>query len=180
MVAYGLGSVDWHYVKAKDVFTQISQNKLRGVISLLALLETMDVIRKRIVPQISSKALDRKNPLDQQQYVRLESERRYKTLIDNLTAAAKAEQLLLVDHKGVSVADILTICTNMLTKHFGDIKLYRKCWQCRGNYRHYAYKGIGPIDAMHFSLAKKVPCDLFITTDKGFRGLDGQIAVSII
>ena len=180
LVAYGLGRGDFHYEDARAVINDILQGNLKGVVSLLALLETKDVIRKRIVSKTPKNVLDTKSVDQKKEYIRQESGRRYKELIDKLTRAAKAKKILLVKHDGTDIADVLTMCDDLLTSKFGDIKLYHRCWQCRRNYEHYSYKGIGPIDAMHFDLAKRVPCEVFVTTDKGFGGLDGEIQVSII
>lgn len=179
LVAYGLGSADRHYPKAKHVIDEIVKGKIKGVVSLLSLLETRDVIRKRLVGW-SKNVLDAKSNQQQKVYIQRESERRYSMLIDNLTKEAKANKMLIVDFDGVNIAEVLTICDDLLSKKFGDIRFFNRCWQCRRGYDHYEYKGIGPVDAMHFDLAKRVPCDLFVTTDRGFSGMDGQIAVSVI
>jgi len=180
LIAYGLGEDDWHYPKAKKVIDDIMEGKYKGVVSLLSLLETMDVIRKRFVSITSKNVLDRKTDQQRKDYIHRESEKRYIALIDNVTKAAAAKKMLVVDFKGVNIGDVLTKCNDLLTKNFGDIRFFNRCWQCRSRYDHYTYKGVGPIDAMHFDLAKRIPCDLFITTDKGFSGLDGEIAISII
>ncbi|MEM2972494.1 MAG: PIN domain-containing protein [Candidatus Bathyarchaeia archaeon] len=180
LVAYGLGSDDIHYKGAKTVINDILQGNYIGVVSLLALLETMDVIRKRIVDKTPKDILDGKSDTQKKEYVQQESRKRYQELIDKLTKAAKAKKILLVEHDGTNIADVLVTCHNMLTKEFGDIKLYHRCLQCGSDHEHYSYKGIGPIDAMHFVLAKKVPCQIFITTDKSFASLNGEIHVSII
>lgn len=180
LVAYGLGPDDRHYENAKAVINDIMQGDYKGVVSLLALLETKDVIRKRIVGKTPKNVLDAKSGAEKKNHIEQESAKRYVTLIDNVTKAAKAKKMLIVDFKGVSIADVFDVCDYLLSKNFGDIKLYSRCFACNASYEHYEYKGMGPIDAMHFDLAKRMPCELFITTDKGFAGLDGQIAVSII
>jgi predicted nucleic acid-binding protein len=180
LVAYGLGSGDVHYKGAKVVINGILKGNYIGVVSLLALLETMDVIRKRIVDKTPKNVLDQKSESQKREYIRQESWKKYQELIDKLTKAAKAGKILIVKHDETDVADMLTMCYDMLTNEFGDIKLYHRCLQCGRDYEHYLYKGIGPIDAMHFVLAKKVPCQIFVTTDRSFSGLDGEIHVSII
>jgi len=180
LVAYGLGHVDVHYPNAKRIIDEITEGKYRGVISVLSLLETMDVIRKRLVSQTPKDFLDARSDLQRKEFIRQESEKRYNALIDNLTKAAKAKKIIIVDFDGVNIAEVLTICNDLLSNNFGDIRFFNRCWLCRRRYDHYEYKGIGPVDAMHFDLAKRIHCDLFITTDKGFSGLDGQIAVSVI
>ena len=180
LVAYGLGRDDPHYEDAKVVIKDIQRGNIRGVVSLLALLETMDVIRKRVVSKTPKSILDSKSDAQRKEYIQQESGRRYRELIDKLTGAAKAKKILLVKHHGTDIADVLDTCDDLLTNEFGDIRFYRRCWQCEGAHEHYLYKGIGPIDAMHFDLAKRVPCEIFVTTDKGFGGLDGEIQVSII
>lgn len=180
LVAYGLGSVDMHYRKAKQVIDEVTKGKYRGVVSVLSLLETMDVIRKRLVNQTPRDFLDVRSDLQRKEYIRQESEKRYSALIDNLTKAAKAKKMFIVNFDGVNIAEVLAICNNLLSKNFGDIRFFPRCGLCRMEYEHYEYKGIGPVDAMHFDLAKRVGCDLFITTDKSFGGLDEEIAVSVI
>ena len=180
LVAYGLGTDDPHYAKAKSVINDITQGKYRGVVSILSLLETMDVIRKRITNRTPKTVLDRKPEPERKRYVSQESEKRYKELIEDLTGAAKAKKMLLIGFDGVDVGKVLAECNDLLVRNFGEIKPYDMCWQCRNRYEHYEYKGIGPIDAMHFDLAKRISCNLFITTDKGFSSLDGEMAVSVI
>ncbi len=180
MVAYGLGPSDRHYQDAKGVIADITKGHLKGVVSLLSLLETMDVIRKRIVSMTPKNVLDRKTDQQRKEYIEQESEKLYNTLIDNVTKATKANKMFIVDFEGVNIAEVFDICNNMLLKNFGIIRLFNRCFRCGGRYDHYEYKGVGPIDAIHFDLAKRVPCQLFITTDQAFGGLDGEIAVSII
>lgn len=180
LVAYGLGDSDTHYQDASRVMTDIMGGHLEGVVSLLSLLETMDVIRKRIVDMTPKNVLDRKSDQQRKEYIEQESEKRYNTLIDNVTKVAKAKKMLIVNFEGVNIAEVFDICNNMLLKNFGTIRFFNRCLRCRSRFDHYEYKGIGPIDAMHFDLAKRVPCQIFVTTDKGFGGLDGEIHVSII
>jgi len=180
LVAFGLGHDDLHYPKAKQVIDEIMQGKYRGVVSVLSLLETMDVIRKRLVSNTPKNVLDAQTDFQRREYIWRESEKRYGTLIDNLTRAVKAKQMFIVNFNGVNIAEVLTMCKDLLLKNFGDIRFFNHCWLCRRTYEHYEYKGLGPMDAMHFDLAKRIHCDLFITTDKSFSGLDGEIAVSVL
>ena len=180
LVAYGLGSVDVHYPKAKQVINDVMNRKYRGVVSVLSLLETKDVIRKRLVNRTPRNVLDVKSNLQRKDYIRQESDKRYTTLINSVTKAAKAKKMLVIDFDGINISEVFAMCDNLLSTNFGDIRLFHRCWMCRRRYDHYEYKGIGPVDAMHFDLAKRIRCDVFITTDKSFSGLDGQIAVSIL
>ena len=180
LVAYGLGSVDYHYPKAKQVIDEIRKGRYRGVISVLSLLETMDVIRKRLVSQTPKNFLDTRPYLQRKEYIRQESEKRYSALIDNLTKAVKAGKMFIVDFDGINISDVFAACNSLLSNNFGDIRFLKRCWLCRRSYHRYEYKGLGPVDAMHFDLAKRIPCNLFITTDKSFSGLDGELAVSVL
>lgn len=180
LVAFGIGSDDYHYPRAKMVMDDIAKGKYRGVVSLLSLLETMDVIRKRLVSKTPKNVLDAKSNSQRGQYIQQESEKRYRKLIANLTEAAKAKKMYIIDFNGIDIGEVFEKCDELLSANFGDIKFYGRCWMCNGRYDHYEYKGLGPIDAMHFDLAKRIHCDLFVTTDKGFTGLNGEIAVSIL
>jgi predicted nucleic acid-binding protein len=180
LVAYGLKDRDRYYAKAKEVMDHILKGDYKGVVSVLSLLETMDVIRKRLVSKTSKDFLDRKSGQERKKYIEEESKKLYSVLVDCLTEAAKNEKILMVDFGRLAVSELLEFCNDLLVKTFGDIRFYPRCWQCDAEFEHYEYKGLGPVDAMHFNLAKKTPCDVFITTDKGFSGLDGDIAVSIL
>jgi len=180
LVAYGLGPADKHYVKAKRVIDDIIQGKYRGVVSVLSLLETRDVIRKRLTSNTPKNVLDGKSNLQRKYYLQQESDRKYTTLIDNVTKAAKAKKMFIVDFDGINIGEVFGMCDYLLSMNFGNIELFPFCWLCKRRYEHYEYKGLGPIDAMHFDLAKRLHCNLFITTDQSFSGLNGEIAVSVI
>lgn len=180
LIAFGLGPADFHYPKAKEVIDGIMEGNYRGVVSLLSLLETRDVIRKRLVSMTSKDVLDAKTDLQRREYIRRESDKRYTSLVDELTKATKAKKMLMVDFSGINIGEVLGVCNHLLSTNFGDVRLFYRCWLCKRGYERYEYKGLGPIDAMHFDLAKRSHCDLFVTTDKSFSGLDGELAVSIL
>lgn len=120
LVAYGLGSDDIHYESAKAIIGDILRGNYVGVVSLLALLETIDVMRKKIVSKTPKNVLDRKSDRQKKEYIQQESGRRCQELIDELTRAAKAKKILLVKHDGTDIADVLTTCnvTNLVTLGF--------------------------------------------------------------
>lgn len=180
LVAYGFGVHDTHYIKASEVIQNIIQGRYRGIVSILSLLETMDVIRKRVVDRTSVNILGQKSDLERKKYVLQESTKKYSKLIDDLTKAAKSNQIAIVDFKGTDISEVFLSCNDLLSKKFGDVLFFDRCWICRRRYEHYEYKGLGPVDAMHFDLAKRIPCDIFVTTDKGFQGLNGEINVNVI
>ncbi len=173
-VAYGLGGDDKHYDKAKEIVEKVVRGELVAIVSLLSLLETMDVIRKRTVQQISNHtivSLDQKNDDERKKLIKKISERKYSTLYECILKAAQSGQMVLVDFKDTDVGDILIDSSRVIWEKFGNIPSFYNCSACRKPYRHYDYKGLGPIDVMHILLAKKVGCNYFYTTDHGFEHL---------
>lgn len=173
-VAYGLKDADRHYPQAKAVIREVVTRKIKGVVSLLSLLETMDVIRKRIVERTPRSILDSKGDLERRRFISQKSQEKYQFLIDRITEAVRSDQMLIVDFKGIDIGNVFTNCNDFLSSHFGDINLFKRCLTCGRDYEHYAYKGLGPIDTMHILLAREIGCNYFYTTDQSFKHLFGK------
>ena len=172
IISYLLGSKDRFYNQVKYIFEKKIKNKeMIGLISKLTLLETIDVIKRRIVERTDKSILDEFTDEERKSYLKSIIDEKIKDFIDILTRMEHKKYIVLADFTMVDLKQIINEAYNYSLKYFGDIKRYSRCMICRNNYEHYSYKGLGWIDFTHILLAINLAADEFITADKSFKDL---------
>jgi hypothetical protein len=173
-IAIGIGNNDIFYASSKTFINDnIETNKIKGVVSLLSLLEAIQVIRTRITSNTEKIALDFMNDDKRKQYLSNICEEKIKILIQYLRTKEDEKKLFFTDFSIVDLNNVYNESFQFLSDYFGYIPFYPRCGRCYQIYPHYEYKGVGGIDLLHAYLAKECYCSLFVTTDGGFRDLEG-------
>jgi hypothetical protein len=172
ILSYQIGPADHAYADAKNVFeVDIGGGATIGVVSLLTLMEIIDVIRKRVTERSNKLLLDAMVETRRNEFIKSETEARIKTLINNLTAMEKRGLLIFADFTPLDLKQVMDDVFTFSKGYFGMVKKYYHCGICRTPHESYSYKGLGWIDLMHAFLAIGLCVDSLVTADKSFSAL---------
>jgi predicted nucleic acid-binding protein len=172
LVAYQLGPTDRYYKDAKRIIEdEITNKRLTGLISMLTLMEVIDVLRRRVTERTNKATLDPLDDASKNQYLKGESETKIKNLIQVLTQMEKQGLILFGDFTPVDLRQIMKDTYDCTRGYFGAAKKYYKCQICRSSFEHYSYRGLGWIDMLHAFLALGFFADGLITADESFADL---------
>lgn len=166
LVSYQVGrdKEPGHYPLAEEVFKNIITGKYSGIISLLTVMETINVFRRIKTEEL--KQLTITEPAEQIEYVKNESNFLYNDLTRKLLESHKT--IKFEDCRGIAFSNFLPTCLEIAQQYHGKVKTYNNCRQCKSNVTHNVHKAIGPLDILHIFLALALGCKYFITFDKGF------------
>lgn len=172
IVAYILGPNDPFYKSAKNILeNDIINGTTVGLISMLSLLEIIDVIRKRVTERTNRKLLDSMNEANKKSYIKAESESKISELIDTLTIMEEKGYIIFADFTAIDLKQIVNRIYSYSKAYFGNISKSYFCRICRTPFESYSYRGLGWIDLMHAYLALNLCADGFMTADKSFKDL---------
>ena len=174
-IAKGIGEKDKFYLNSNIFINDnIETGKLKGIVSLISLMEAIDVIRARITSKTDRTILNGMNEKRRVEYLKGHTDEKIRILLRYLRTKEAENKILFADFTIVDLNKIYVNSFNYLRHYFGNIPFYYKCGKCWKDFPHYEYKGIGNIDVLHALLAKEYFCNLFITTDRDFRDLQGS------
>lgn len=169
IVSYALGPADRFYVKAKQIIEEdVMKKQIVGLVSMLTLLETIDVIRYRVAEKTDRATLDSMDGSMRNSYIRTESDNKIKALITVLTQMENQGYIIFSDFTPLDLKQIMNNVYDYSKAYFGMIKKYFRCRICRNPFERYSYKGLGWIDVMHAFIALELCADGFLTADKSF------------
>jgi len=172
LVSYQLGPTDRFYQTAKEIMEKdILGKQIIGLISMLTLLEVIDVIRHRITERTNKVTLDLMDEPSKNLYVRTETEKKIKEMIDILTLMESQGFIVFADFTPLDLKQIMSDVYDYSRNYFGMVRKYFNCQICHNPLEHYSYKGLGWIDLLHAFLAVGLFADGLITADKGFGHL---------
>lgn len=141
--------------KAKDIFLKIEQDKFEGVVSSLAMMEFVDILRNGLIESGNRKMQEIED------IIREMIRNLYR--IDNLSfvEGRPPEFLLMEEVKNVYFHVISHTAFEMICKYCGKIKIDAS--------DTVEYYGLSPMDTLHLTLAKKLGCDKIVTDDWAFK-----------
>jgi hypothetical protein len=169
IVSYALGPTDRFYTHAKQIIeNDILKKQTIGLVSMLTLLECIDVIRYRIAERTSKAFLDSMDENARTPYIKTECDRKIKNLINVLTQMENQGHVMFADFTPLDLKQIMTDVYDYSKAYFVMITKYLRCKICRNLFEHYTYKGLGWIDLLHAFLALELFADGVITADKSF------------
>ncbi len=172
IISYQRGPSDHAYVSAKRIFEEeIGGKKAIGLVSLLALMEIVDVIRKRVTERTNKQTLNSMDDQTRAFYIKSESDKQIKILINALTSMEKQGFINFADFTPLDLKKIMDNVYNYSKNYFGEVRKFNQCSFCRRPYENFGYKGLGWIDLMHSFLAVGLCADKIITADKSFSNL---------
>jgi predicted nucleic acid-binding protein len=155
------------YKLAVNIFNEIKEGSLVGVISSLTLMEVLAVLRTQ-----KGREKHKLNGLSSQkqlEHVLNESKSMYDELMGQLLRLSSIKFDL---GKPTNLNKLMDQAFDVLQKTKGKIRFYDRCSRCGSNNVNYsAFKGLGSDDMIHALLAKDIGCDYLITFDKDFEDL---------
>lgn len=169
--SYIIGSSDHHFGFASVVIEKMEKGEYQVILSKLAMMETIDVIRKRVT----------QNEKYDQTGLTETKRGQIKKIVDDKIAkfiAATTEwekdgKILMSDGM-MSYHDFIHDSFLHILSYWGTIREVWKCGFCNAELKpnRYLYKGLGQYDFQHIKIAKILNADEFITTDKAFNDLN--------
>jgi predicted nucleic acid-binding protein len=175
IVSYQLGPTDRFYSQAKRIIeVETKQRRLTGLVSMLTLMEVIDVIRRRVTERTGRATLDALDDPSKNSCVKAESDRKIKGLIQVLTQMEEQGLVLFGDFTPLDLKNIMNDVYSYSKTYFGMVKKYFMCQVCKATFEHYSYKGLGWIDLMHAFLALGFFADGLITADRSFAHLSAD------
>jgi len=98
VVSYVLGPTDRHYADAKQIIEQdIMKKQIIGLVSMLALLEIIDVIRHRVTERTNKATLDPMDKKTRKSYIKTESDKKISDLVNVLTQMENQGYVIFAD-----------------------------------------------------------------------------------
>jgi hypothetical protein len=174
-IAKGLGSTDKFYNSSRlFVENNIETGRIKGIVSLISLMETIDVIRTRITSNINKNILDNMSDKRREEYIKNLSEEKMRILLTYLRTKETENKILFADFSIIDLKNIFENSFQFSKNFFGHIPFRYKCGRCWQDYQHYEYKGLGNTDILHAFLAKEYFCNLFVTTDTDYKDIQGS------
>ncbi|MGA2308137.1 MAG: hypothetical protein ABSG57_01145 [Candidatus Bathyarchaeia archaeon] len=186
ILSYQLGPTDRFYNDARRIIEDdIMKKKIIGLVSMLTLMEVIDVIRRRVTERTDKSKLDLLDTISQNLYLKGESDTKIKDLLQVLTQMEDQGLILFSDFTPVDLKQMMKDVYDYSKDYFGIAKKYYRCQICNGSFEHYTYKGLGWIDLVHAFLALGFFADGLITADKSFAHLSsdpkfGSIEITVI
>ena len=161
LVAVGRGPVDIHYDDVIRVLDAVDMSGCQGVTTPLALMEAVDVFRKRVTGSykyLSGSDVERMS-------IDLNVRGSVTNMVDKVDDMKQQRQLKILDSRG-PLSDLSFLCEKML-EHAGRTAPGVGGQRCR-------HVGVGPFDWAHFSLALDADAVAICTTDAAFADIAGN------
>lgn len=172
IISYQRGPSDHAYPSAKRIIEEeIGGKKAVGLVSLLTLMEIIDVIRKRITERTNKLTLENMTEQTRNFFIKSESDKQIKILINALTSMERQKLIAFADFTPLDLKKIMDNVYDYSRNYFGEIRKFSTCSICRRQHESFSYKGLGWIDIMHSFLAIGLCADELITADKSFSFL---------
>lgn len=169
IISYQRGPSDPAYPAAKQIFeAEIGGKKAVGLISMLSLMEIIDVMRKRITERTNKVTLDGMDESTRNYFVKGETDKQIKILIASLTSMEKQKLIAFADFTAIDLKKVMDDVYSYSKNYFGQVRKFYQCSICRKPYESFSYKGLGWIDIMHSYLALGLCADELVTGDKSF------------
>lgn len=160
IVAVGRGPVDMHYGDVVRVPDAVERGGCQGVTSLLAIMEAVDVTRKR-----STESYKYRSGSDRERkFIDRRAGGSVTTLLSNVCAMERRRLLQIIKPR----------------RRFGLSLMYAKLLKYAGHTapgipgRRCRYSGVGPYDLEHFALALDAGAAAICTTDAAFAHIVGN------
>jgi hypothetical protein len=150
----------------------MERGEYQVVLSKLAMMETIDVIRKRVIQyQKYDGSLDDVKKGNLKQIV----DEKIKKFIDATTKWERENKILMTDGT-LSYEDFIRDSFVYILGYWGNIREEWTCSSCKGklSQNKYSYKGLGQYDFQHLRLASILNTDEFYTTDRAFNELNSS------
>src|SRR6476620_5659857 len=159
------------YQQANIIINKIvSNSNLIALISNLAIIEIIRIIRKKVVTKMKITGIKDINDKDSKLLLKNIIDNLTKKFIDYITSweAVGKLQIVKIDE---SLSSILKKEQKILKNNFGEIKKTTKCYVCKSDYHEYTYRGIDHYDIQHAIIAEYAKANQFITFDRGYEYL---------
>lgn len=154
-----------YFPLAQDVFREIIVGKYIGVVSLVTLMETVNVFRRIKMEESNEQGIT--DPNKQLEYIKNESKLLYRELVQKLLETQR--NIRLEECDGVAISNFLSTSLEIAQQYLGVVRTYNNCKQCKSNIPHNVHKAIGALDILHIFIARALKCKYLITFDKGFK-----------
>ena len=144
---------------AAGVLDKIKNGETVGIVSPLALMEVMTVLR--VKKGREKRLLGALPPAEQSEFILRESKSMYDGLVTELMKMPhlKFEQ----GGKHVDMNTVMSNALDILSEVRGRVLHTGDSW----------FKGPGPADVIHALLARGAGCDELVTSDRGFEEMSG-------
>lgn len=183
-----LGSNDDYYPLCKPLIDNIEDGKKIAIISYLILMETIHVLRTKVIKKTpfdgdTRKDCDSKKP---------NAENIIKDFMRIINEFSKQKKILLIRPRE-TITDHHSRVLRKLRNYFGYIRPMSICPYCTNGYasrgsnnecpscgkplesiKQYQYKGLGHTDLEHAVLARQGSCSSFYSSDTSFKDLTGD------
>ena len=159
-VAVGRGPVDMHYGDVVRILDAVERSRCQGVTSLLAIMESIDVIRKRSTESYKYWSGSDK----ERKFIDMKASGSVTTLLNNVRAMERRRLLQIIKPRR---RFSLSLMYAKLLEHAGHTAPGIPGRRCR-------YSGVGPYDLEHFALALDAGAEAICTTDAAFAHIAGN------
>jgi predicted nucleic acid-binding protein len=158
--------------EAEDQIDRIQKGDV-GVISMLVLMEMVDVIRKLVTESIPFNG----NNEDERKKIKERVKEEISKYIDVITGLAAEGKIQIID-PNVSIKDHFKESFKLLQLLDYRINDYSTCRLCGAKIQpKYSSKALGQYDIQHALIAKQIGCDEIITSDKSFKELEKKLSL---
>ena len=156
------------FPKSKQLLDEISSGKTTGVVSTLAVSETIDVIRKRTTESMPHSGDTRADITRLQLIIR----QKVTDFVNGLTALS-VQKKLIWDDPLQTIDNLLSEMYDVLSACKGNFGSRENCSRCRQPLDRPQYKLsiAGQYDVQHAIMARLLSADRLKTLDYGFREL---------
>ena len=169
--SYIIGKSDYHYGFASVIIDKMEKGEYQVILSKLAMMETIDVIRKRIT---QNEKYDTAGLTEAKRNgIKKIIDGKIAQFIAATTEWEKDSKILMADGTA-SYRDFIHDSFLYILGYWGTIREDWKCGFCKGELKpnRYSYRGLGQYDFQHVRIAKILNADEFVTTDKAFNDLN--------
>lgn len=172
---------DRRHARALEVISSIKNGQVIGVISSLGILETIDVIRKRVAQNYPYT-----EPSDKMDLTPIKDaiNKKIEEFLDGITILASKSQIIWND-PSLNMDKIFDEAFAVQRGSFGTIRHATNCIGCEKSLdeNKYYYFGAGQYDVQHAIIAKSLKVNMLRTFDGGFKyliGLENFKGLSIV
>jgi len=174
-IAFTVGPEKEHdtYYYSEQVFDDIDAGLYQGILTHLVLMEILNVFRL-IKGREYDDIIKHKTDKDREKYVKSESDNMYQDMIVKMYKVP--DKIIFQNCNAIDAGDILRYGLILLNSKFGHVETWeRECINCHVKKNYSNYRGLSPLDICHIVLAHRLKCDKFITTDKSYNKLIGEL-----
>ena len=170
--SYIIGQTDRHFPFSSSIIEKMERGEFQVILSKLVIMETIDVIRKRITQYERYTGI-----LDDTK--RDEIKRKINEKISKFISATtewEHDNKILMSDGTLSYEDFIHDSFLYIFSYWGSIREEWKCGSCKADLtpNRYLYKGLGQYDFQHVRIAKVLNASEFFTTDKAFNELNSS------